>query len=83
MIKWIRSEMHSKTNYPVYFHPSRKYALVKEKYPLPHWCLIKKINEGKETGYIQWDYVEHFLSNIKFNDAKRWFENSKYNKKVD
>ena len=23
--------------------------------------------------------IEHFLSNITFNEAKRWFENSKYN----
>ena len=33
----------------------------------------------EERGISRWGYLEHFLSNITFNDAKRWFENSKYN----
>ena len=74
MTKWIRSERYSKKNHPVYFHSSYKYALIKEKYPLDHWCLVDC--SGK---YFQWDYLEHFLSNVTFNDAKRWFEFSKYN----
>lgn len=75
MAKWIRSKKYSKKNHPVYFHFSYKYALIKEKYPLDHWCLIDC--RGKTAQCV---YLEHFLSNIKFNDAKRWFENSKYNK---
>lgn len=83
MAKWIRSDKYSKKNYPMYFHSSYKYALVKEKLPCPHWTLIKKLKDGGYGGIAQWETVEHFLSNIKFNDTKLWFENSQYNKEVD
>ena len=79
MTKWIRSEKLSIKKQPLYFHPTHEYALVKETYPLPHWVLLKKIEHDEEREISRWDYLEHFLSNITFNDAKRWFENSKYN----
>lgn len=79
MTKWIRSNKFSAKKYPVYYHPTDEYALAKEKYPLPHWVLLKKIEHDEERGISRWDFLEHFLSNITFNDAKRWFENSKYN----
>ena len=66
MTAWIRSDKFSAKKCPVY-------------YPRPHWCLLKKIEHDEARGISRWDYLEHFLSNITFNDAKKWFENSKYN----
>lgn len=83
MIKWIRSDKYSTKKSPMYFHPTYEYALIKEKYPLPHWCLLKKIEYDEVRGVSRWDYLEHFLSNIKFSDVKLWFENSKYNKEAN
>lgn len=79
MTKWIRSDKFSSKKFPVYYHPSYEYALAKDRYPRPHWVLLKKIEHDEERGVSRWEYLEHFLSNITFNDAKRWFENSKYN----
>lgn len=79
MTAQIRSDKFSTKKCPVYYHPTYEYALAKEKYPRPHWCLLKKIEHDEARGISRWDYLEHFLSNITFNEAKRWFENSKYN----
>ena len=79
MTKWIRSDKYSTKKCPVYFHPTYEYALAKQKYSHPHWCLLKKIEHDETRGISRWEYLEHFLSNITFNEAKRWFENSKYN----
>lgn len=47
MAKWIRSTKYSTQKCPVYYHPTYKFALVKEKYPSPHWCLLKKIEHDE------------------------------------
>ena len=79
MTKWIRSGKYSAKGYPTYFHPTYEYALAKEKFPRAHWCLLKKTECDEKRGIVRWDYLEHFLSSITFNEAKKWFENSKYN----
>ena len=50
MTAWIRSEKYSTKKCPVYYHPTYEYALVKEKYPRPHWCLLKKIEHDEARG---------------------------------
>lgn len=75
MSKWIRSEKYSAPQYPLYFHESYKYALGKEKYPRPHWTLMKVVYINMENDSSSYEYVEHFLSNITFSEAKKWFDN--------
>lgn len=72
MTAWIRSEKYSTKKCPVYFHPTYEYALAKQKYSRPHWCLLKKIEHDEARGISRWECLEHFLSNITFNEAKRW-----------
>lgn len=75
MSKWIRSEKYSAPRYPLYFHESYKYVLGKEKYPRPHWALMKVVYINMENDSSSYEYVEHFLSNITFSEAKKWFDN--------
>lgn len=74
MSKWIRSEKYSAPRYPLYFHESYKYALGKEKYPRPHWALMRVVYINVENDSASYEYVEHFLSTVTFNEAKRWFD---------
>ena len=46
MSKWIRSEKYSTPRFPLYFHESFKYALIKEKYPpFSSICLITYLDK--------------------------------------
>lgn len=79
MFKWIRSEKYSSSRFPLYFHESYKYALRKEKYPRPHWALMKVVYINLENDSAFYECMEHFLSYITFNEAKRWFDKNLMN----
>ena len=79
MSKWIRSEKYSTPRYPLYFHESYKYVLRKEKYPRSHWVLMRVVHINIENDSAFYECMEHFLSDITFNEAKRWFDKNLMN----
>ena len=67
----------------LYWHKSYNYFLIKVKNDEnSHWELWKNYYLKKPEGYFPPKQLVVFTSSVRFDDAKYWFENSKYNKEV-